>query len=55
MDTIHRILAGQPLTSRELRIAGFLVLLWFVMDTVQWLDWLISKIATACPLLSPVP
>ena len=29
MDTLHRILAGQPLTPRELRIAGFLVALWF--------------------------
>ena len=43
MDTLHRILAGQPLTPRELRIAGFLVALWFLMDFVQWVDWLLSK------------
>lgn len=43
MDAIHRILTGQPLTPRELRIAGLLVLLWFLMDLVQWLDWLWMK------------
>lgn len=44
MDAIHRILAGQPLTPKELRIAGLLVLAWFLMDLVQWIDWLMSKL-----------
>jgi hypothetical protein len=48
MDTIHRILAGQPLSPRELRIAGFLVLLWFAMDTAQWIDWLFGKLIDSC-------
>lgn len=48
MDTIHRILAGQPLTRRELRAAGCVVILWFAMDTAQWIDWLIGKFTGAC-------
>lgn len=43
MDALHRILSGQPLTPRELRIAGWLVLVWFAMDLAQWIDWLIGK------------
>jgi hypothetical protein len=43
MDAIHRILTGQSLTAKELRIAGILVLLWFLMDLIQWVDWLIGK------------
>lgn len=43
MDALHRILSGQPLTSRELRIAGWIVIVWFLMDLVQWIDWLIGK------------
>lgn len=43
MDTIHRILTGQPL-SLELRVAGFLVLLWSLMHLAQWIDWLIGKL-----------
>lgn len=42
-DAIHRILCGQPLSPRELRVAGYLVLAWFVMDLIQWLDWLWGK------------
>jgi hypothetical protein len=44
MDALHRILAGQPLTSRELRWAGILVIVWFLMDLVQWIDWFIGKL-----------
>lgn len=43
MDAIHRILSGQPLTPRELRWAGAVVAIWFLMDLVEWLDWLIGK------------
>lgn len=44
MDSIHRILAGQPLTPRELRIAGVIVMAWFLMDLAQWVDWLWGKL-----------
>jgi len=44
MDAFHRILTGQPLTPKELRIAGLLVLAWFFMDLIQWLDWLWGKL-----------
>jgi hypothetical protein len=30
MDALHRILTGQPLTPRELRIAGWIVVAWFL-------------------------
>ena len=44
MDTIHRILSGQSITPTELRIAGTIVLIWFLMDLIQWLDWLWQKL-----------
>lgn len=44
MDAIHRILTGQSLTPTELRVAGALVLAWFLMDLVQWIDWLWGKL-----------
>ena len=40
MDFLHRIFSGQTLTARELRIAGWVVLIWFLMDAVEWSDWL---------------
>jgi hypothetical protein len=43
LDTVHRILAGQTVTPRELRIAGWLVVVWFMMDLVQFIDWLWGK------------
>lgn len=43
MDAIHRILCAQPISPQELRIAGLLVLAWFVMDLIQWVDWLWGK------------
>jgi hypothetical protein len=41
MDFLHRILSGQTLTARELRIAGYIVLAWFLMDAIEWSDWLL--------------
>lgn len=35
MDALHRILTGSPLTPRELRIGGIVIMLWFLMDLVQ--------------------
>lgn len=43
MDAIHRILTGQPLTRKELIVGGVFVIVWFLMDLVQWIDWLLSK------------
>lgn len=42
MDAIHRALTGQTLTVAELRFGGILILLWFLMDLSQWLDWVFS-------------
>lgn len=42
-DAVHRILCAQPVTPGELRVAGILVLVWFVMDLIQWIDWLVGK------------
>ena len=44
MDAIHRILSGQSLTRRELVGAGLFVLSWWLMDVVQFIDWLWSKV-----------
>jgi hypothetical protein len=38
-DFLHRVLSGQTLSPRELRIAGALVLIWFLMDAIEWSDW----------------
>jgi len=42
-DALHRIVTGQALTRKELNFAGFFIATWFLMDVVQWLDWLIGK------------
>lgn len=46
-DGFHRILSGSPERRAELIAAGCFVVVWFVMDAVQWVDWLITKIAPA--------
>lgn len=33
MQTIHRIIAGAPITPNELRFAALFALVWFAMDT----------------------
>ncbi len=43
MDPLHRILTGQTLSRKELVVGGTIVGIWFVMDLIQWVDWLISK------------
>jgi len=35
MDWLHRVFTGQTVSSTELRVGGFLVFLWFLMDLVQ--------------------
>lgn len=32
MDTLHRIVSATPITQRELRLAGYFALVWFLMD-----------------------
>jgi hypothetical protein len=46
MDWLHRAVSGQSISPKELRIAGIFVIVWFLMDLVQWLDWLGEKLAT---------
>ena len=46
MDWLHRAVSGQPISTKELRIAGTFVIVWFLMDLVQWLDWLREKLAS---------
>lgn len=43
-DWFHRAITGQANTRKELLIGGALVVFWFLMDFVQWLDWLWSKL-----------
>jgi len=43
MDPVHRILTGQTLSRKELIVGGIIVVIWFAMDVVQWVDWLIGK------------
>ena len=37
-DTIHRILTGQTMTRRQLRIAGIIALAWISMDVIEFID-----------------
>jgi hypothetical protein len=39
-DYLHRVLTGQTVSPTELRVAGIVVLLWILMDAVEWSDWL---------------
>lgn len=43
MDLIHRALSGQTLTRNELRAAGIFILVWFVMDVIQFIDFVFDK------------
>lgn len=38
MDALHRIATGQALTPAQLRLGGAFVLIWFLMDVVQFID-----------------
>ena len=40
-DYIHRVLTGQTVTPNEQRIAGLIVLIWFLMDAIERSDWLL--------------
>lgn len=44
MEAIHRMLSGQSLTRSELVGAGVFVIVWFVMDLIQFIDWIIGKL-----------
>jgi hypothetical protein len=43
LDAINRILSGQALTRPQLVGAGVFVAVWFLMDLIQFVDWLWSK------------
>jgi hypothetical protein len=42
MKGLHRVLSGQSLTPRELVGAGIFVLVWFVMDVIQFIDMVLG-------------
>ena len=44
MDAIHRILSGQALTPRQLTFAGLFVAQWYLMDLIEFVDWLWAKL-----------
>jgi hypothetical protein len=43
MEALHRILSGQALTTRQLTLAGIFVSVWFLMDLIQFVDWVAGK------------
>lgn len=43
MDALHRILTGNTLTNKQLVFAGVFVIFWFLIDIIQFVDWVISK------------
>ena len=43
-DFLHRVLSGQSLTRAELIGAGVFVIIWFAMDVVQFVGWIIEKL-----------
>lgn len=44
METLHRILTGAGnLTSRQLQIAGIVVIGWIAIDVIQFTDWAVQK------------
>lgn len=47
MDAFHRVMAGAPVSRRQLRAAGIVVVIWIAMDVIQWLDWLVGKFSHA--------
>jgi hypothetical protein len=42
LDYLHRVLTGQTVSPTELRVAGLIVLVWFLMDAIEWSDWLLK-------------
>lgn len=44
MDAMHRVLVGQTLSRRELVTAGVVVILWIVIDVIQFADWAWTKL-----------
>jgi hypothetical protein len=59
LDALYRILSGSPLTKKQMSLAGIFVLFWFMIDFVEWVDWLMLKInppfATMCLPLEMMP
>jgi len=45
MDWLNRIVTGQALTPSQIRWAAGFVIFWFLMDFVQFIDWLIDKLS----------
>lgn len=47
MDSLHRVLIGQTVSRRELKIAGVVVILWILIDVIQFSNWLWGKLTTS--------
>lgn len=54
-DWLHRVVSGTPVTSKQLVLAGTFAIVWFLMDFVQWLDWLHGYLypVTSCTMKVP--
>lgn len=47
-DALHRILVGQTTTRKQLIVAGVVVIVWILMDVIQFVDWAITKFHGTC-------
>jgi hypothetical protein len=47
-DALHRVLIGQTTTRKQLIAAGIVVIIWILMDVIQFVDWAIQKFHTTC-------
>ena len=43
MSAFHRVVSGNPTRRVELIAAGIFVLIWFAIDVVQFVDWVVTK------------
>lgn len=43
MDALHRIVIGAVSSRRELAVASAVVLLWIIIDVIQFVGWVMDK------------
>ena len=55
MEWLHKVLSGNPDTNHTLRWASIFVLVWFAMDTAEFIDWAYGKFnpSTSCSMEKP--
>ena len=44
LDGLHRAVTGQTASKKELIIAGIFILQWYVMDVIQFIDFVREKL-----------